>query len=227
MSSPSEIVVAATCFEDAKKALELGVWMASSGGVALHAKMIMESDMTGWLKVSSQVAVSLTGTRQRGHDVAAAIKRDRSLFRDAVSKAAQRLEGGWDFAEYSGDLEAFLEAESGEGKLVILGFSPLHQISGRVVVLSHDRHKAADLNGIANRIAVNRDLSIEYLFLGQARSGQEVPEVDGNHPVLSEPEVLRNLGTTSTQVVITDPATVRRLGLRNLMLAGRCPVIVA
>lgn len=223
----ADIVVAATCFEDAKPAIDLAVWAAASQNAKLKATMIVEMEVSLERLTPSQTAISPAGLRQQDFDMANAMKRDLRLFRDALSKAAGTLKGGWAFEEFTGDVEAFLEGNLDPENMLIIGFHPLHSYAGAVVVVTRDGSNGEGLLEFARDVAGSVGLPIEQINLGATdvsvvKQDNEAKQVARK----ASPDIFSRLGGASAKVVIADRETVRMLGLRRLLLASRCPVIV-
>ncbi len=215
----SRITIAATCFADAVSAIELGKTVAQVGST-FDATLITEA--------VSSTGVAFAVRPVIGQTIASlsdAIERDARLFRSAFMEAVSGLGSTGQFGRIEADVDTFFDAHLNQSGLLIIGFEPLHSLDGEVILVGESSAALEELSEIGRTIAGRRRLQLIYAHLEKTPAVPEKSEGTGFQRV-NGGEALSLLGRTSAKAVVVTSQVARDLGLRKILYAARCPVLI-
>jgi hypothetical protein len=215
----SRITIAATCFADAVSAIELGKTVAQAGST-FDATFITEAVSSTGLAFSVRPALGQTVA-----SLSEAIERDARLFRSAFMEAVSGLGSTGQFGRIEADVDTFFDAHLNQSGMLIIGFEPLHSLDGEVILVGESSAALEELSEIGRTIAGRRRLQLICAYLEKMAAVPEKSDGMGFQWV-NEAEALSLLGRTSAKAVVVTSQVARDLGLRKILYAARCPVLV-
>lgn len=210
-----QLLLGAGSFADAESALKL-IEVLGERMAADLCGLLTEMPVSG---LSSQQVISITGQLSRAptpEDAKRATQRDARAFRKRLALLAQSKMVEWSFEQRTGDLVACLCAAAQDWDLAVLGASPLHHRTGRVVCILPASSETLQM---AETLAKALGTDLVSLSLSPGRGDEEFD---------SETALLNRLNRLNTAAVVSGwgaPFGSER-GLRDLSSAARCPILV-
>ncbi|PCI05060.1 MAG: hypothetical protein COB78_00060 [Hyphomicrobiales bacterium] len=229
------IIIGATCFIDANAAIPIAVQLASQSNGEIEGLLVEDEAILDYAASPSARVVNLKGSsieRVTQGKMLDAFRRDASAFKKMLSASAGDAFVTWTFQSWRGQFTSLIDRTTNAGDMVLFGYSRAKLSPGEIIVVCDDVTAPEALINVAVKIAAERRLPLVILlppsinetvakYLNRMNMDQSHISI-----VSGADEVLEYLSKRSPIAVLLSKSRLLDMGLRILMDAARCPVIV-
>ncbi len=236
------VFIGASCFADAQSAIELSTILAESINAVLRGYLFEDEAFyqSAAFPFSRAIHVGSTLKSVTPDAMMMAFKRDADAYRQTLEAAAAKKALNWTFERRRGEISSITEAGLRTGDLFVLGYQQLKKVRGEILVLETANDLDVSLIELAAKIAraVNTPLhialfpqSVEDRLLVSSDADKLLRDVADKTSIVKGEQALRKfvegIQSRSPTAIIGSSAVVERIGIRTLLEAGRCPLVIA
>jgi hypothetical protein len=240
--SPRHIVIGATCFADAKSAIELAAILAEAVNADLKAYLVEDEALYEYASLPFAKAISFGSNYQAVTPQAMleAFGRDAVAFRRAIEETAHRKALGWTFETRRGEFDAIFNPENISGDFIVLGYQSLRKRGFEIVVLDEAGDLDITMIELASKLAKLLDVPLHVALFPQMAGEAILVSSDAHAPIRNlaekltivrgeagKAEFLKSVQKSSPSAIITSAGMAGRIGVNTLLEAGRCPVVIS
>lgn len=212
------LVIGATCFADARAAIDLAVVIAKTLEMDIVAFLL--EDEAVYLASNHPSARTITHSGSSlpvtGAIMREAFEKDARALEHALSAMEKRSGLRWSFNRLAGNLESLLERENGNRRFSLFGADWVRLQSpdpkNAIVAIVEDASTQSITSSLAKMLASELTMSFEAF-----QTNDETIEGDG---------LISFLQNRSLSAAVVSNNIVQKYGIENILNAARCPVIV-
>ena len=212
-----KIVLGATCFADAKVAIDIVEKLARTLQMQIRAYLLKDDAALYASALPFARAISPSGVSLEVSDakMQQAYFADIGFYERALKSLAEQSKISWTLEERKGDLDGIMEAATSHEAIALFGFNQLQKPRNGIVVLAGEDQDISNFKSLAVTLSSEMNASIEVLRV-------ETNENNRSNMI----DLLHKLQTKSPALLIATSEIIRITGINALLDASRCPLIV-
>lgn len=236
------VVISATCFADAKSAIELSAYLADSINANLGAYLFEDEAFYNSATFPFSRVISL-GNRPRKvspEAMLSAFERDAEAYKLAVEEIARKKSLNWTFEKRRGEFDLSASAANENVDLIVLGYQQLRKSNGEIIFLARMSDLEKPFLDLAASLAKSLHVPI-HIALFPEKLGEPILLHDNSEQRLRQiaekvsvirgkkslSEFVRSVQRTSPTAILAKLELVNEIGMQTLVDAGRCPMVLS
>ncbi len=242
-SSPRRIIIAASCYADATRAIPMAAGLAQWAGTDLHGILVEQDEALTTVGMFSARLITSTGAQVAAPtlpQMRRSLASDARVFEAELAKLANLCR--WTFERLQGDLMARMRAAAKPGDILLVGHHGFYRHLGAVMLIhspGQAQHRAFD---IASELARSQNAPIficaaipdrkqRRLVSAELDAMLRRANIPGSiaHIFDSNVEILDRINRSSAVAVIIDAQAgpfKSDADMRLLLDVARCPLVI-
>lgn len=245
ISSPRQIVIAASCYADATRAMPMAAGLARWAGSDLHGILVEQDAALTTVGMFSARLITSTGAQVAAPtlpQMRRSLASDARIFEAELARLSRANQRGWTFERMQGDLMARMRAAVDKADILFVGHQGFYRHRGAVILLrspGQAQHRTFD---IAIELARNQKVPLficatapdpeqHHLASVELKAMLQGADIPGSiaHVFASSTDLLERINRASAVAVVVDTqASLFRsdadMGL--LFDVARCPLVI-
>jgi len=237
-----KVVLGATCFADAKSAIELSGYLAEATNAGLKALLFEDETFYHLANLPFARAISAGSNYQTvtPQSMLEAFKRDAISFKNAIEEMARKKALDWSFEKKRGQIDLLLSADYIPGDILVMGYQRLRKNSFEILVLDIANDTDSSLIQLAANLAKAFHLPLHVVLFpdspdeelrvsqdAESRLRQHADKISFITQENGYAAFLNSLQKSSPSAIITSGQLAARIGVSNLIDSSRSPVIIS